>query len=185
MHIDIRWSVLAAVVTYAVACTPSDNQAGRAEAAPAAASVGQSGVKDDESQKDVIKIAMASADHSTLVAAVKAAGLVDVLSNAGPFTVFAPTNAAFDQLPKGTVEDLLRKENIAKLQQILRHHVTTSALETHELADGALAMADGTNATISRAGGDVMIDGAKIIASVRGANGMVHVIDKVILPGGK
>jgi uncharacterized surface protein with fasciclin (FAS1) repeats len=139
-------------------------------------------VKDEESQKDVVKIAVASKDHTTLVAAVTAAGLVDALSNAGPFTVFAPTNAAFEQLPKGTVEDLLKKENLSKLQMILKHHVTTSALELTDLSDGPLSMADGGSATISHRGGDVYLDGAKIVASVRGSNGVVHVIDAVVVP---
>jgi uncharacterized surface protein with fasciclin (FAS1) repeats len=155
------------------------------DATPAAAAVGQSAVKDDESQKDVVKIAAASPDHTTLVAAVTAGGLVDALSNAGPFTVFAPTNAAFDALPKGTVEDLLKKENLAKLQGVLKHHVTTSTLELVDLTDGPLSMADGGTTTISHKGSDVYIDGAKIIGSVRGSNGMVHVIDAVVVPGAK
>lgn len=175
-----RFSLVSFLASLA-ACSPQTEQTRNAQSEPATA-VGQSGVKDDESQKDVVKIAVASPDHSTLVSALKAAQLVDVLSNAGPFTVFAPTNAAFDALPKGTLDDLLKPENIATLQQILRHHVTTSTLEASELSDGALAMADGSSATISRAGSDVMIDGAKIVGSVRGANGMVHVIEKVLLP---
>ena len=171
-------------LAYSTACTRAENSS-QANAAPAAASVGQSAVKDDESQKDVVKIAAASKDHTTLVAAVTAAGLVDALSNAGPFTVFAPTNAAFDLLPKGTVENLLKPENLAKLQGVLKHHVTTSALEVADLSDGPLSMADGGTATISHKGNDVYIDGAKIIASVRGANGMVHVIDAVVVPAAK
>lgn len=178
------WSLFAGLAVSVLACAPKE-QAASADAAPAAAGAGQSGVKDDESQKDVVKIAVSSKDHTTLVAAVKAAGLVDALSNAGPFTVFAPTNAAFDALPKGTVDDLLKPENLAKLQGILKHHVTTSALEVSDLSDGPLAMADGGSTTITHQGKDVLIDGAKILASVRGSNGMVHVIDKVIVPSAK
>ncbi len=180
MHPLRRLSLAVGLLAYSTACAPSGNP--EADEAPAAAAVGQSRVKDDESQKDVVKIAIASKDHSTLVAAVTAAALVDVLSNAGPFTVFAPTNAAFDKLPKGTVEDLLKKENLAKLQGVLKHHVTTSTLELTDLEDGPLAMADGGTATISRKGNDVYIDDAKIVASVRGSNGMVHVIDAVVVP---
>jgi uncharacterized surface protein with fasciclin (FAS1) repeats len=165
------------------ACTPSETP--RAEAAPPVAAVGQSGVKDDESQKDVVKIAAASKDHSTLVAAITAAGLVDALSNAGPFTVFAPTNAAFDALPEGTLANLLKAENLATLQGVLKHHVTTSALEVADLTDGPLSMADGGKVTISRKGSDVYVDGAKIVGSVRGSNGMVHVIDAVVVPPSK
>lgn len=144
---------------------------------------GQSGVKDDESQKTVVGIAIGSKDHTTLVAAVKAAELVDVLSNAGPFTVFAPTNAAFDQLPKGTVDDLLKPENKDKLQSILQHHVMTSALEASFFQDGqTMGMVDGTNVTFHIKNGVTYIDNAKIIASVRASNGWVHVIDAVVLP---
>ena len=178
------YSIAVSLLVASVACRPAED-ATPADAAPAAAAVGQSAVKDDESQKDVVKIAAASKDHTTLVAAVTAASLVDALSNAGPFTVFAPTNAAFDKLPKGTVEDLLKKENLAKLQGILKHHVTTSALELADLTDGPLSMADGGTAVISHKGGDVYIDGAKIIGSVRGSNGMVHVIDAVVVPAAK
>ena len=177
-------SVTAALLTYTIACAPS-GETPAVSSAPAAASVGQSGVKDDESQKDVVKIASASKDHSTLVGAVTAAGLVDALSNAGPFTVFAPTNAAFEKLPKGTLENLLKPANIAQLQGVLKHHVTTSTLELADLSDGPLSMADGGTTTISRKGNDVYIDGAKIVASVRGSNGMVHVIDAVVVPAAK
>ncbi|MFN8579707.1 MAG: fasciclin domain-containing protein [Gemmatimonadaceae bacterium] len=163
-----------------LACAPKE--AASADAAPAAAGAGQSGVKDDESQKDVENRAVSSKDHTTLVAAVKAAGLVDALSNAGPFTVFAPTNAAFDALPKGTVDDAAQAREPREASGILKHHVTTSALEVSDLSDGPLAMADGGSTTITHQGKDVLIDGAKIPASVRGSNGMVHVIDKVIVP---
>lgn len=184
MHRFHSLSMTFGVLALSAACTQA-GETPQAEAAPAATAVGQSAVKDDESQKDVVKIAAASKDHSTLVAAVTAAGLVDALSNAGPFTVFAPTNAAFDALPKGTVEDLLKAENIDKLQGVLKHHVTTSTLELADLSDGPLSMADGGKTTISRKGKDVYIDGAKIVASVRGSNGMVHVIDAVVVPGAK
>ena len=113
----------------------------------------------------------------------KAGDLVNSLANAGPFTVFAPTNAAFDKLPKGTVDDLLKPANKEKLRLVLQHHVTTSALDVDQFSDGQMvSMADGTNATISRKGAETFINGAKIVASVKGSNGMVHVIDGVITP---
>lgn len=148
---------------------------------------GQSAVQDDESQKDVVKIAAASADHTTLVAAVKAAELVDALSNAGPFTVFAPTNAAFDKLPKGTVEDLLKPENKAKLQDILQYHVYVGSLKTDYMQDGqTLNQVNGGNITVSKKDGKVVINGtATIVASVPAANGIVHVIDGVLVPASK
>ena len=170
-----------------VACQPADQQAasGAAPASPSALT-GQSGVKDDESSPDVVKIAVGSADHTTLVTALKAANLVDALSNAGPFTVFAPSNAAFDKLPKGTVEDLLKPENVDKLRGILQHHVTVSVFEVDQLNDGmVLGMADGGQATITKKGTETFIGDAKIVASVRGSNGIVHVIDAVVLPKAK
>jgi uncharacterized surface protein with fasciclin (FAS1) repeats len=144
---------------------------------------GQSAVSDDVSQKDVVKVAIGSPDHTTLVTAVTAADLVNSLSNAGPFTVFAPTNAAFDKLPKGTVEDLLKPENKSKLETILQHHVMTSALAVDFFQDGqTMGMVDGTNVTFTVKGQDVMVDGHKILGSIKASNGWVHVIDTVLLP---
>lgn len=144
---------------------------------------GQSNVTDDVSQKDVVKIAVGSKDHTTLVAALQAADLVNVLSNAGPFTVFAPVNAAFDKLPKGTVEDLLKPENKSKLAKILQHHVALAVYNTDMLTDGKiLGMVDGANAKITLKDGAVFIDDAKIVASVPASNGIIHVVDSVVLP---
>lgn len=146
---------------------------------------GQSAVKDDESAKDVVKVAIASKDHSTLVTAVQKAELVDALSNAGPFTVFAPTNAAFDKLPKEALEDLLKPENKAKLQDILQYHVYVGNLGTALMQDGqTLNQVNGGNIQIQKAAdGTITVNGtAKIIASVQASNGWVHVIDGVLLP---
>ena len=149
-------------------------------------SSGQSAVIDNKSQKDVLKVAIGSPDHTTLVAAVKTAELVDALSNAGPFTVFAPTNAAFDKLPKGTVDNLLKPENKGKLQDILQHHVTTSAYTEVMLRDGLkLGMVDGNNVIVTMKDGSTFIDNAKVLGSVRASNGMVYIVDQVILPKGK
>lgn len=171
--------------TLAVACSSGSNNGAAPAAATsdASAMTGQANVKDDESQQDIVKIAVGSPDHTTLVAALQAANLVNALANAGPFTVFAPTNAAFNKLPKGTVDDLLKPANVDKLRGILQHHVTTSVYEVADLSDGmTLSMADGKAVTISKTGNDVTVDGAKVIASVRGSNGMVHVVDGVIVP---
>ncbi|MFN0275271.1 MAG: fasciclin domain-containing protein [Chitinophagales bacterium] len=143
---------------------------------------GQSAVQDDVSQKDVVKVAVGSADHTTLVAAIQAADLVDALSNAGPFTVFAPTNDAFAKLPAGTVDNLLKPENKSALQDVLYHHVTTSALDVSFFSDGqTLSMVDGKSVTMHVKGSDVYVDEAKIIGSVRASNGWVHVVDGVVL----
>jgi uncharacterized surface protein with fasciclin (FAS1) repeats len=145
---------------------------------------GQASVKDDVSQKDVVKIAVGSPDHTTLVTAVKAAELVDVLSNAGPFTVFAPTNTAFKALPAGTVEGLLKADKKLDLQNILQYHVAVAVYKTTMLRDGqVINMANGDNITIGVKDGKVTVNGtATIIASIPASNGIVHVIDGVLLP---
>ncbi|MCP1382717.1 fasciclin domain-containing protein [Runella salmonicolor] len=166
------------------ACQSSAEQSGtQATATETAAVSGQSAVEDNESQKDVVKVAVGSPDHTTLVKAVQAADLVDALSNAGPFTVFAPTNAAFGKLPSGTVEDLLKPENKDKLKAILEHHVMTSALDVDFFQDGQnMGMVDGTNVTFHKKGDVLYIGEAKVIGSVRASNGFVHIIDGVIVP---
>src|SRR6185295_6784886 len=97
---------------------------------------GQANVKDDASMKDIVKVAVGSPDHTTLVAALKQADLVNVLANPGPFTVFAPVNAAFAKLPKETLDNLMKDENKADLQNILQYHVTTSSLKADFFKDG-------------------------------------------------
>ncbi len=145
---------------------------------------GQSGVKDDQSAKNVVQVAMGSKDHSTLVTAVKAAELVDALSNAGPFTVFAPTNAAFNKLPAGTVEGLLKPEKKNDLTDILQYHVSVGVFKEDMLQDGqTIGQVNGGNITISKKNGKLMVNGvANIIATVPASNGIVYVIDAVLLP---
>ena len=145
---------------------------------------GQENVKDDESQKDVVKVAAGSKDHTTLVTAIKQADLVTSLSNAGPFTVFAPTNAAFDALPKGTVDELMKPEKKEDLQNILQYHVTLSALKAESFQDGqTLGMVNGDNVTVNVKDGKVTLNNnVHIIASVPASNGIVHVVDGVLLP---
>ena len=144
---------------------------------------GQAFIKDDESQPNVLDIAMQSDDHTTLVAAIKAADLENSLVNAGPLMVFAPTNEAFEQLPEGTVEDLLKPENKAKLAYILKHHVTPGNYDKEFLKKfKKLGQASNENIAVTVEGDDVYVGGAKIIASIPAGNGIVHVVDKVILP---
>src|SRR5689334_2979350 len=152
----------------------------------AVADAGQKDVNDNESQPNVVKVAVNSKDHSTLVKAVQAADLVNALSNNGPFTVFAPTNAAFDALPKGALDDLLKPENKARLADILYHHVQVAVYKTENLTDGqVITMFDGTPETIHITDGKYKIGDANIVASVMASNGIVHVIDKVLLPPAK
>ncbi|MFN0188478.1 MAG: fasciclin domain-containing protein [Bacteroidia bacterium] len=144
---------------------------------------GQSAVQDSDSQQDIVKVASGSKDHSTLVAAVKAAEYVDVLSNAGPFTVFAPTNDAFNKLPEGTVETLVKPENKDKLRDILEYHVAVAVYKTDMLKDGQIInMANLGNVKISIKDGEIYInETAKIIGTVPASNGIIHVIDNVLL----
>lgn len=161
------------------------DQSAAATGTPAAG--GQEAVQDDQSQKDVVKVAVGSKDHTTLVAALKQADLVTSLSNAGPFTVFAPTNDAFGKLPAGTVDGLMKDDNKADLQNILQYHVTVSAMKAESFTDGqTLGMVNGDNVTVSVKDGKVILNGnATIIASVPASNGMIHVIDAVLLPPAK
>ncbi len=154
---------------------------------PAASAGGQEAVKDDESAKDVVKVAVGSKDHTTLVAALKQADLVTSLSNAGPFTVFAPTNAAFDKLPAGTVDGLMKPEKKEDLQNILQYHVTLAAMKAESFTDGqVLGMVNGDNVTVNIKDGKVMLNNsATIVASIPASNGIIHVIDGVLLPPAK
>ena len=145
---------------------------------------GQENVQDNDSQKDVVKVAMGSKDHTTLVAALKQAELVTSLSNAGPFTVFAPTNEAFNKLPAGTVEGLMKADKKEDLQNILQYHVFMSALTPESFKDGqTLGMVNGDDVTVSiKDGKTVLNNSATIIGTVPASNGVIYVIDGVLLP---
>lgn len=146
--------------------------------------------------KDVVDIAISSADHTTLVAAVKAADLVTTLKSAGPFTVFAPTNAAFAKLPEGTVASLLKPENKATLAKILTYHVVSGNIDAKAVmaaikggnGKAVLTMVSGGKLTASLDGGKVKLtdeNGASafvVAVDLKGSNGVVHVIDSVVTP---
>lgn len=137
----------------------------------------------DTSDKTVVEIAAGNDDFSTLVAAVKAAGLAETLSGDGPFTVFAPTNEAFAKLPEGTVETLLKPENKEKLAAVLTYHVVAAKVMAADVKAGKVATVNGAEATIAVKDGAVMIDGAKVVTTdIVGKNGVIHVIDTVIMP---
>jgi uncharacterized surface protein with fasciclin (FAS1) repeats len=132
---------------------------------------------------NIVSIASASKDHTTLVVALQAADYVTSVAASGPLTVFAPTNAAFEALPAGTVEGLLEPESADQLREILKYHVTTSSLAVTSFRDGqSLGMANGAKATLHVDGEQVSINDAVIIASIPATNGMIHVIDGVLLP---
>jgi uncharacterized surface protein with fasciclin (FAS1) repeats len=139
--------------------------------------------------KNIIQNAVNSKDHTTLVAAVKAAGLVDTLEGKGPFTVFAPTNAAFGKLPAGTVDTLVKPENKATLTKILTYHVVAGRIEASDLTDGKkLKTVEGEELTVKHADGKIWIVDAKgdqsavTISNVNQSNGVIHVVDTVLMP---
>ena len=161
------------------ATSPTQDNAGTEEVEKQ----GQAFIEDDGSTPNVLQIAIGSPDHSTLVAAVQAAELENALVNAGPLMVFAPTNEAFAALPAGTVEDLLKPENKDALANILKYHVTAGNYSKEFLMKfKKLGQANDQNATVEVVGDDVLVGGAKILASVPAGNGIVHVVDKVMLP---
>ena len=144
---------------------------------------GQAFIEGDVAKPNALQIAIGSQDHTTLVAAVQAAQLENALVNAGPLTVFAPTNEAFEALPEGTVENLLKPENKGTLANILLYHVTPGNYSKEFLKKfKKLGQANNGYVDVEVKGDDVFIGGAKIIASIPAGNGIVHVVDKVILP---
>ena len=132
----------------------------------------------------MVQVAVSSKDHTTLVTAIKAGELVDALSNAGPFTVFAPTNDAFNKLPAGTVEGLLKPESKETLIDILQYHVSLGVFKMDALKDGqSIGQVNGDNIKITKKAGVLYVNGtAKIVASIPASNGIIHVIDGVLLP---
>ncbi len=184
-----QFKILAASIglILSASCGTSPTQeADIAEATSLSKTSGQAFIEDDVSNPNILQIAIKSDDHSTLVAAVQAADLENALVNAGPLMVFAPVNAAFDALPEGTVEGLLKPENKDQLANILKYHVTPGNYSKDFLKNfKKLGQANDQNVMVEVKGDDVYVGGAKIIASVKASNGIIHVVDAVILPPSK
>jgi uncharacterized surface protein with fasciclin (FAS1) repeats len=176
MRVDFRFPALAILAAALAFPVVAHYHGGGSKAAKPAASAPQAAT--------VVDIAAGNPDFSTLVAALKAAGLVDTLKGAGPFTVFAPTNAAFAKLPAGTLDNLLRPENRAQLTAILTYHVVPGrVLAADAVKLDTATTVNGATADIVASGGRVTIDGATITATdLKAGNGVVHVIDTVMLP---
>ena len=139
-----------------------------------------------EKKIDIVETAIAAGNFSTLATALTAAGLVETLKGDGPFTVFAPTNAAFDKLPAGTVDGLLKPESKDALRNILEYHVFVGVLKPEMLLDGqTYGQVNGDNITIGNKDGKITVNGANIVASIPATNGIIHVIDAVLLPPAK
>lgn len=161
----------------------STNQNGETAVKQPLTTKGQSMVSDDVSAKNILQIAIGSAAPTTLVAGVKATGLEDVLSNNGPLTVFAPTNAAFDKLPAGTLENLLKPENLPTLKRIITFHAAPGTYKGDLLKNGMkLFMATGDYVTVEREGDVIKVNGSPILATIEASNGVIHVVDDVFLP---
>ncbi len=140
-------------------------------------------LKANADDKDIVGVASANGSFKTLVAAVKAAGLVETLQGKGPFTVFAPTDEAFGKLPAGTVESLLKPENKEKLVGILTYHVVSGKVMAADVKSGMVKTVNGKELTVKAWDGKVSVDGAKVTAAdVAASNGVIHVIDTVVLP---
>jgi uncharacterized surface protein with fasciclin (FAS1) repeats len=173
--------LLVALVTLA-ACGGKSEPPPQAPAGPAPAAPAKK-FEVPTDPNNIASIAAGSKDHSTLVAALQAADYVKGVANAGPLTVFAPTNAAFEKLPAGTVENLVKPENVDQLKNILKYHVTTTAYMVPDLKDGqVLGMANGGKVTVHITDGKMTVNDANVIASVRASNGALHIIDAVLLP---
>ncbi|GEC78106.1 fasciclin domain-containing protein [Flavobacterium aquatile] len=177
-------SLLLAILFMAIGCKQSDQAATEATSETTeVTSGGQENVVDETSTPNIVQTAAGSKDHTTLVAAVKAAGLVTSLSNAGPFTVFAPTNAAFDKLPAGTVEGLLKPEKKGDLENILGYHTYVGTLKIEYMNDGQeFDMVYGGKVKITKKDDKTFVNGSEIVASIPTGNGIIHVIGDVLLP---
>lgn len=180
---------VALILVSVVSCSDSGGTSQEQPAAVDSARVtgGQENVKDNDSEKDVVKVAVSSKDHSTLVAALQKADLVTALSNAGPFTVFAPTNEAFAKLPAGTVDDLMKDAKKEDLRNILQYHVTLGVLKPDSFSDGQkLGMVNGDDVTVSVKNGKITLNNSvHVLSSIPASNGIIYVVDGVLLPASK
>ncbi|NJP12364.1 MAG: fasciclin domain-containing protein [Leptolyngbyaceae cyanobacterium RU_5_1] len=155
--------------------TPNEVRPSQSQTSPAAAPQASGGT--------IVDVAAANRSFKTLTTAVKAAGLTEILSGEGPYTVFAPTDEAFAALPKGTVEMLMKPENKAKLQKVLAYHVLQGAVESSAIKSGSVRTAEGSSVKFDVKGNQVMVNNAKVTsANIKASNGVIHAIDKVILP---
>lgn len=189
---NLALSLLAVLALFIVSCSGGEKkQANQTDSQTVvddeSHAKGQASVKDDVSDANILQVAIGSADHSTLVAAVQAAEIEHVLVNAGPLTVFAPNNAAFDALPAGTVEDLLKPENKAKLAEILTRHAAPGTFDVKQLNKEArkgrkIYMATGDYFSVKVEGDDIYVGGAKILGTIQTSNGIINVVDKIMFP---
>lgn len=180
-HHRIATAVIAGAAALTLAACGSSSSSTATETSPAPASSSPA-ASEPATTGTIVDVAAANPDFTTLVAAVKAAGLAETLSGTGPFTVFAPTNAAFEALPAGLVDKLLLPENKDVLTKILTYHVLAAEVKAADVKPGKAATVNGAEITITTDGG-VKVDDAMVTATdVVASNGVIHVIDKVLVP---
>ena len=181
--------VLAVLGIFIISCGQSEKKQAVENSATENTSqgLGQSAVSDDVSSANALQVAKSLDDFKTLVAAIEAAGVEDAVVNVGPLTIFAPVNAAFDKLPAGTLETLLKPENKAQLAFILTNHVAPANYPDTQLAKEAqkgrkLYMASGKYLAVEEKEDGIYVGGTKILKTVQVSNGWIHVIDNVLVP---
>ncbi|NNF02569.1 MAG: fasciclin domain-containing protein [Bacteroidia bacterium] len=178
---------ISAAILLSIGCSDQNNSnsgsSTEADANGRSFEKGQSQVVDSESEQNILNIAIGSPDHTTLVAAVQAAEMEDILVNAGPLTVFAPTNEAFAKLPEGTVADLLKPENKAKLAEIITYHAAPGSYDANNIKGVmGIGQANMQKVKVTEEDGSTFVNGAKVLGTVKASNGIVHVIDQVLIP---
>lgn len=174
-------SLLLLSATIMVSCS-SNNRQDSESVENSASNRGQAWVEDEDSRKNILQIANSSPDHKTLAAAIEAAGIQNVLVNAGPLTVFAPNDQAFEDLPAGTVDNLMQPDNKQKLANILTSHASPASLKKEQLTEGRqIYLATGQYVDVEVKDGETYVNGAKVLASIPASNGVIHVVDKVFL----
>lgn len=187
--INLTISLLAVLALFMVSCNGGEKKPAATETQTETAPLkqGQSAVVDTVSAANALQVAKSLDDFKTLVAAIEAAGVEDAVVNAGPLTIFAPVNGAFDKLPAGTLDDLLKPENKTKLAFILKNHVAPANYPEKQLKKEAekgrkLYMASGKYLTIEVKADGIYVGGTKVLKSVKVSNGWIHVIDNVLVP---
>lgn len=187
--INLTITLLAVLALFVVSCSGGEKKQAVENAAEeeVQAGLGQSAVSDDVSSANALQVAKSLDDFKTLVVAIEAAGVEDAVVNVGPLTIFAPVNAAFEKLPEGTVESLLKPENKSQLAFILKNHVAPANYPDTQLAKEAkkgrkLYMASGKYLVVEEKEDGIYVGGTKILKTVQVSNGWIHVIDNVLVP---
>jgi uncharacterized surface protein with fasciclin (FAS1) repeats len=184
MKIKMAAAGLAVASLALVGCSSGDSDAESTPTAATSAEATPSEAMSEEAMGDtIVDVAASNPDFTTLVAAIEAAGLAETLSGEGPFTVFAPTNAAFEALPEGLLDKLLLPENKEVLTQILTYHVVAGEVMSSDIEPGEVPTVEGEDLTIKVKDGTVTVNGATVeAADVEASNGVIHVIDEVLVP---